>query len=103
MLTYFEVDPNTRFDLHRHDSEQITLVIEGTLFFEIDGAVTAVDAGEVVAIPSRVPHAAFTRESIAKAVDAWSPIVEEHLGSSGGPAGGGKTPRYREVARARMW
>jgi hypothetical protein len=32
-LTYFEVGPNCRFDGHSHPSEQITLVLEGELFF----------------------------------------------------------------------
>jgi quercetin dioxygenase-like cupin family protein len=103
VLTYFEVDPNTRFHLHRHDSEQITLVLEGTLFFEIDGALTAVGAGEVVAIPSRVPHALFTGESLARVVDVWSPTADQSVATPGEAAGGTTAPRYRQVARVRMW
>jgi predicted GNAT family acetyltransferase len=46
MLTYFEVEP------HRHESEQITMVLEGELVFELaDGSCTV------------------------KVVDAWSPVI----------------------------
>lgn len=74
MLTYFELQPHTRFERHRHASEQITMVLEGELFFEVAGRPEVrVRAGEVIALPADVPHAAWTRERAARAVDAWSP------------------------------
>lgn len=78
MLTYFEVQPHSRFESHSHESEQITLVLEGELFFEVSGRVVGVKAGEVIALPSNLPHAVFTREEAVKAVDAWSPIMEKY-------------------------
>lgn len=74
MLTYFELQPHARFARHQHESEQITMVLEGELFFEVDGgAEIRVGAGEVIALPAHVPHAAWTGERAARAVDAWSP------------------------------
>jgi amino-acid N-acetyltransferase len=74
MLTYFELRPNARFERHSHESEQITMVLEGELFFEVEGQPeVCVRAGEVIALPENVPHAAWTRERPARAVDAWSP------------------------------
>jgi len=73
MLTYFEVDPHTRFEIHLHEGEQITSVIEGELFFELEGNTLRIGAGEVLAIPPGVPHAVFTAQVGAKAFDAWSP------------------------------
>ncbi len=75
MLTYFELQPFCRFEAHRHESEQITLVLEGVLFFEVDEDTVEVKAGEVIAIPSNVRHAVYTREQAVKAIDAWSPIM----------------------------
>lgn len=78
MLTYFEVQPHSRFERHQHESEQITLVLEGELFFEAASQVIAVKAGEVIALPSNVPHVVFTREHAVRAVDAWSPVREDY-------------------------
>ncbi len=87
MLTYFEVAPCSRFVRHSHPSEQITLVLEGELFFEVDGRdEVRVGPGEVIALPANVPHAAWTRERPVRAVDAWSPIRADFLR---GPRRGG--------------
>jgi len=78
MLTYFEVEPNSYFDMHKHESEQITLVLEGVLYFEMQDRTVDVNAGEVIAIPSNSEHAVHTGNESARAVDAWSPVREEY-------------------------
>lgn len=78
LLTYFEVEPESRFATHSHDSEQITMVMEGELFFEVNGKIVCIGPGEVIAIPSMAPHAAFTKEKAVRAVDAWSPVMEKY-------------------------
>jgi N-acetylglutamate synthase-like GNAT family acetyltransferase/quercetin dioxygenase-like cupin family protein len=79
MLTYFEVEPHSKFEAHRHESEQITLVLEGELFFEIAAKRIAARAGDVIAIPSNAEHSAWTEERGARAVDAWSPVRRDYL------------------------
>lgn len=79
LLTFFEVEPHCQFDWHRHESEQITLVLEGELWFELDSATHCVGRGEVIAIPSNVPHAVFTRDHGATAIDAWSPVLSQYI------------------------
>jgi quercetin dioxygenase-like cupin family protein len=78
MLTYFEVEANSCFEAHSHESEQITLVLEGILYFEQNETVIEVKAGDVIAIPSNAPHAVFTKDKTAKAVDAWSPVMAKY-------------------------
>ncbi len=78
MLTYFEVEPRSRFATHSHESEQITLVLSGELFFDVQGTVHRINAQEVIAIPSSVPHAVWTEESRVTAVDAWSPVMRKY-------------------------
>jgi amino-acid N-acetyltransferase len=73
MLSYFEVEPHTRFETHSHEGEQITTVFEGELCFELGEEIIRVREGEVIAIPSGVAHAVFTQAVGAKAYDAWSP------------------------------
>jgi quercetin dioxygenase-like cupin family protein len=42
--------------LHSHPNEQLSYVVEGTLKFTIQGNIWVVRSGEVLTIPSRVPH-----------------------------------------------
>ena len=74
MLTYFEVEPHTRFERHSHEAEQITMVLKGELFFEMDDRVIQVEEGDAIAIPSNLPHAVYATRHRACAIDAWSPI-----------------------------
>jgi quercetin dioxygenase-like cupin family protein len=77
-LTYLEVGPHCRFESHKDQSEQITLVLEGELYFETPAGTSRVAAGEVMAIPAKVDHAVYTNEMAARAVDAWSPINKKY-------------------------
>lgn len=78
MLTYFEVQPGAVFEKHTHESEQITMVLEGELFFMTDEGEIAVREGEVIALPANVPHGTLTKTRAAKAVDAWSPVMAKY-------------------------
>jgi mannose-6-phosphate isomerase-like protein (cupin superfamily) len=78
MLTYFEVAPHSRFEPHSHASEQITMVLSGELFFEAQGIIHRLKPGEVLAIPSSVPHAAWTEGAAVAAIDAWSPVMRKY-------------------------
>ncbi len=47
---------------HSHENEQITYLLEGVLKFIVQGKVIVVRAGEVLVIPSHVPHSAEAME-----------------------------------------
>lgn len=79
MLTYFELEPNTKFPEHSHEAEQITMVLEGELTFAYDGKEIILKAGDVIAIPSNAAHSVYTGNMPCKAVDAWSPPRKDFL------------------------
>ncbi len=79
MLTYFEIRPDSIFDTHSHKSEQITMVLEGELFFKFENQKDmCIKSGEVIAIPSDIKHSVYTKGKSVKAVDAWSPVRKEY-------------------------
>ena len=78
MLTYFEVEPNRRFEMHVHESEQITTVLTGMLFFQVGEATYRVGPGEVIAVPSNQPHAVWTEAEPVTAFDAWSTVMAKY-------------------------
>jgi len=47
---------------HSHDNEQITYVLEGALKFVIEGKEVVVRSGEILVIPSNLPHSAEALE-----------------------------------------
>ncbi len=48
---------------HHHENEQITYIVEGALRFTMgDGRVITVGAGQVLVIPSNLPHSAVAIE-----------------------------------------
>jgi quercetin dioxygenase-like cupin family protein len=64
--------------LHHHDSEQITYILEGALKFELQGREVVVRKGEVLLIPSNVPHRAVALEDTLD-LDIFSPIRQDWL------------------------
>ncbi len=48
--------------LHSHDNEQISYVLQGALKFAIQDQEIVVGAGEVLVIPSHMPHSAIALE-----------------------------------------
>jgi quercetin dioxygenase-like cupin family protein len=64
--------------LHSHDNEQITYVLEGALKFQIQGREIVVAAGEVLVIPSQVPHSAEALEDTVD-LDIFCPPREDWL------------------------
>src|ERR1700722_7472683 len=59
--------------LHHHESEQITYILEGALKFELQGREVVVHKGEVLLIPSNVPHRAVALEDTLD-IDVFAPI-----------------------------
>jgi len=63
---------------HHHESEQITYILEGALKFELEGKEVIVRKGEVLHIPSNVPHRAVALEDTLD-LDIFSPIRTDWL------------------------
>ena len=63
---------------HFHESEQITYIIEGALLFQLEGKEVLVSAGQVLRIPSNVPHRAVAMEDTLD-LDIFSPIRHDWL------------------------
>ena len=81
MLAQVYLDKGSIVPRHSHENEQITWILEGALKFWIgeDGAQEViVRAGEVLHIPSNVPHQAEALEDTLD-VDVFSPIRQDWL------------------------
>ncbi len=63
---------------HHHHNEQVAYVLEGALKFAIDGKEIVVRAGEVLRIPSNMPHEAWALEDGVD-LDVFNPPREDWL------------------------
>ena len=73
-FTHFNVPPDRKFASHSHESEQMTYVLSGKLYFEVDGETFGLGPGDLISIPSNKTHSVWTDFEGATAVDAWSPV-----------------------------
>lgn len=63
---------------HHHESEQISYIVNGALKFNLEGKEIIVRTGEVLLIPSNVPHSAEALEDTLD-FDIFSPIRQDWL------------------------
>jgi len=63
---------------HSHMNEQLTFILEGALKFWIDGREIVVRAGEVLCIPSHMPHKAEALEDTVD-MDVFYPPRQDWL------------------------
>jgi quercetin dioxygenase-like cupin family protein len=64
--------------LHQHANEQVSMIEEGSLRFELAGKEVIVRAGEVLRIPPHVPHLAEALEDCV-ATDLFSPRRQDWI------------------------
>ena len=81
MLAHVYLDKGCIVPQHSHENEQITYILEGALHFwigENGEEEVIVRAGEVLVIPSNVPHKAEALEDTLD-VDIFSPPRQDWL------------------------
>ncbi len=81
MLTHVYLDKGAVVPMHSHENEQITYVLEGVLRFWIrdeNSEPIDVRAGEVLVLPSWVPHKALALEDTLD-VDIFAPPRQDWL------------------------
>jgi unsaturated pyranuronate lyase len=81
MLAHVYLDKGALVPQHSHENEQLTYILEGALHFYIGedgGQEIVVGAGEVLHIPSNVPHRAVALEDTLD-VDIFSPPRQDWL------------------------
>lgn len=76
MLAQIYLKRGALVPMHSHESEQMTYILQGSLRFLIEGEDITVREGEVLHIPSGVPHQAEALEDTFE-LDVFSPIRED--------------------------
>ena len=78
MLAHVFLKKGAHVPMHHHHNEQVTYILEGALKFAIDGKEIVVRTGEVLCIPSNMPHEAWALEDTLD-LDVFDPPREDWL------------------------
>jgi quercetin dioxygenase-like cupin family protein len=78
MVARVYLQKGSHVPLHSHHNEQVTYILEGALKFNINGREIVVHAGEVLCIPSNMPHEAFALEDTVD-LDIFNPPREDWI------------------------
>ena len=78
MLAQIYLKRGALVPMHSHESEQMTYILSGALRFLIGGEEITVREGEVLHIPSWLPHQAEALEDTFE-LDIFSPIRHDWL------------------------
>ena len=78
MLAQIYLKRGALVPMHAHDSEQMTYILQGALKFLVGGEEVVVREGEVLHIPSQVPHQAEALEDTLE-LDVFSPVRRDWL------------------------
>ncbi|MHA1995707.1 MAG: cupin domain-containing protein [Candidatus Hodarchaeales archaeon] len=76
-VVHWSINAGASLQEHSHPHEQVTNLIEGEFEFTLDGEVTKLTAGGVVAIPSDVKHSAKAITD-CYVVDVFYPVREDY-------------------------
>ena len=78
MLAQIYLKRGALVPIHAHESEQMTYILQGSLRFVVGGEEIIVREGEVLHIPSQVPHQAEALEDTLE-LDVFSPVRTDWL------------------------
>ena len=73
MTNFVSFEPGAVAPRHVHSEEQIVIILDGEMVFDLDGDVRTMRKGDVAVIPAWVPHGAWTTDSGCEEVDVFCP------------------------------
>ena len=80
MLAQIYLKRGALVPMHSHESEQMTYILQGALRVVVGGEEMTVREGEVLHIPSWIPHQAEALEDTFE-LDVFSPVRQDWLRS----------------------
>jgi quercetin dioxygenase-like cupin family protein len=72
-LAVVDLEPGSTVPEHRHENEQLGVLIRGAMRFQIEGETRDLTPGDTWRIPSEVPHSVTAGPQGALAVECFTP------------------------------
>lgn len=78
-LSFVSAEPSAELPTHRHENEQIMIVIDGAVDFVIVGKQYHVEKGDVVVLPSNTEHGGYISDQGCRVIDVFSPPRQDYV------------------------
>ena len=72
-VSFLTMAPDSHFAIHRHEQEQIMIVIDGACDEIIEGKLYHLEKGDVAILPSNTEHGGYISDKGCRAIDVFSP------------------------------
>jgi quercetin dioxygenase-like cupin family protein len=73
VISFLTMPANAYFPVHQHEAEQIMIMLDGYLDEIIDGKLYRVEKGDVIILPSNIPHGGYIRDVDCRVIDIFAP------------------------------
>jgi len=79
MVSFIEMEPGMSFPLHSHESEQIMIVLEGSIKERIGDQEVTLQGGHVLVMESNLIHGGRVSKEGCRAIDIFVPPREDYF------------------------
>jgi quercetin dioxygenase-like cupin family protein len=79
-FSYIELDPGVTVPEHRHENEQLGMVLSGSLTFTVDDETLELGPRQAWCITANVPHSVVAGPDGAVLVEVFSPVRSDWAG-----------------------
>jgi quercetin dioxygenase-like cupin family protein len=79
MMTFFDIQPNSRIPAHKHPHEQISYLVKGSMKMTVGGETRSMREGDIAVIPPFVEHQVEVGDEPVLAIDAWHPRRDDYI------------------------
>lgn len=76
-FAYWHIEEGSSLPPHQHEHEQVVNMLEGTFELDLDGVSHRLEAGDLLIIPSDVPHAGRAITD-CRILDVFQPVREDY-------------------------
>jgi len=78
-VSFLTMDANSYFTTHRHESEQVMIVVDGECDEIVEGKLYHLEKGDVIILPPNTEHGGYISDRGCRAIDVFSPPRQDFV------------------------
>ncbi len=78
-VSFLTMNPGIYFERHRHEAEQVMIVLDGAIDEIIEGKLYPVKKGDVIVLPPNTEHGGYVSEQGCTVIDIFCPPRPDYV------------------------